>query len=221
MVAAEGIASEADARASEAGGDGAADAERGGAHHSGGASIVCFDLNPSRLPRGTVQSDGVLVMFGDGANAELVRSTGVVSPRAIIVTYAEPARCLSTTQRLHANFPDAPIYARAAVPSEREALLANGASATILESEELAVQLGACLFLDEESFRLRQDLRPPGVEGEGEGEGSEVVRLTTWEEAVRTLRSVSLWGNSSTSAASSTRQKEGEELRDALESAAE
>ena len=122
-------------------------------------------------------------MYGDGANAELVRATGVTDPRAIIITYREPARCLSATQRLHANFPDAPIYARANGRAEREALVGCGASATILESEELAVQLGACLFLDE-SFQLRKG------EGDDEGGGGDAEPLSEWETTVRTLRAV-------------------------------
>lgn len=148
------------------------------------ASIICFDLNPSRMPRGSKQQDGVLVLFGDGANAELVRSTGVTEPRAIIITYREPARCLSATQRLRTSFPKTPIFARAFARREQEALIACGASATILETEELAVQLGACLFLDKDSFQLQDDAESQG--------GQQVVgRLTAWEKAVRALRTAS------------------------------
>lgn len=136
-------------------------------------SIVCFDLNPSRLPSGRIEDGDTLVMFGDGANGNLVRSTGVTSPRAIIVTYQEPKRRLAATQRLHAFFPDAPIYTRASDREERDELVANGASETITENQELAVQLGACLFLDETAFRMKK---------------SSATRLTVWERAVRALR---------------------------------
>ena len=155
----------------------------GGNTFRGGASIVCFDLNPQRLPRGIRTRDGALVMYGDGANAELVRSTGVSSPRAIIVTYQEPARCLAATSRLRAAFPEAPIYTRASSTREQQALLAGGASVTILETRELACQLGACLFLDEASFSLRRDLPLGGRAGDDE-------KLSVWETAVRALRAV-------------------------------
>jgi hypothetical protein len=122
-------------------------------------------------------------MYGDGANAELVRSTGVSSPRAIIVTYQEPARCLAATSRLRAAFPEAPIYTRASSTREQQALLAGGASVTILETRELACQLGACLFLDEASFSLRRDLPLGGRAGDDE-------KLSVWETAVRALRAV-------------------------------
>ena len=154
----------------------------GGSTFRGGASIVCFDLNPQRLPRGIRARDGALVMYGDGANAELVRSTGVSSPRAIIVTYQEPARCLAATSRLRAAFPEAPIYTRASSTREQKALLAGGASVTILETRELACQLGACLFLDEASFSLR-DLPLGSRAGDDE-------KLSVWETAVRALRAV-------------------------------
>ena len=154
----------------------------GGSIFRGGASIVCFDLNPQRLPRGIRARDGALVMYGDGANAELVRSTGVSSPRAIIVTYQEPARCLAATSRLRAAFPEAPIYTRASSTREQQALLAGGASVTILETRELACQLGACLFLDEASFSLR-DLPLGSRAGDDE-------KLSVWETAVRALRAV-------------------------------
>jgi voltage-gated potassium channel Kch len=155
----------------------------GGNTFRGGASIVCFDLNPQRLPRGIRTRDGALVMYGDGANAELVRSTGVSSPRAIIVTYQEPARCLAATSRLRAAFPEAPIYTRASSTREQQALLEGGASVTILETRELACQLGACLFLDEASFSLRRDLPLGGRAGDDE-------KLSVWETAVRALRAV-------------------------------
>ena len=156
-------------------------ASSGSGSGSGGASIVCFDLNPQRLPRIRTR-DGALVMYGDGANAELVRSTGVSSPRAIIVTYQEPARCLAATSRLRAAFPEAPIYTRASSTREQQALLAGGASVTILETRELACQLGACLFLDEASFSLR-DLPLGSRAGDDE-------KLSVWETAVRALRAV-------------------------------
>jgi Kef-type K+ transport system membrane component KefB len=157
-------------------------ASSGSGSGSGGASIVCFDLNPQRLPRIRTR-DGALVMYGDGANAELVRLTGVSSPRAIIVTYQEPARCLAATSRLRAAFPEAPIYTRASSTREQQALLAGGASVTILETRELACQLGACLFLDETSFSLRRDLPLGGRAGDDE-------KLSVWETAVRALRAV-------------------------------
>lgn len=141
-------------------------------------SIVCFDLNPSRLPRGITETSNTLVMYGDGSNGELVRSTGVTAPRAIIITYEDPERRVSATQRLHTFFPDSPIYVRAAGMEERRELVANGASATISESQELAVQLGACLFLDEDAFKIRQ----------ADSSRDAPPSLSVWEEAVRALR---------------------------------
>ena len=38
--------------------------------------IVCFDLNPARVQQGVLQYDGAVVMYGDGANAELIRASG-------------------------------------------------------------------------------------------------------------------------------------------------
>ena len=49
--------------------------------------------------------------------------------------------------------------------------------------EELAVQLGACLFLDE-GFQLRKG------EGDDEGGGGDAEPLSEWETTVRTLRAV-------------------------------
>jgi voltage-gated potassium channel Kch len=125
-------------------------------------SIVCFDLNPSRLPVG-IQNDDVLVVYGDGANQELVRSIGVTSPGAFVVTYSQPERRVSAVQRLRLSFPDAPIYARAASIKERDELVANGASAAVSHRQALVVQLGACLFPDESEELATREKAAPAV----------------------------------------------------------
>ena len=99
-------------------------------------SVVCFDLNASRLPRASPRAAAP-----SSCTATAPTPSSCARPasptRAIIITYREPrGRFVSATQRLHANFPDAPIYARANGRAEREALVGCGASATILESEE-------------------------------------------------------------------------------------
>ena len=97
----------------------------------GDAERPCFDLNPSRC-RGHHRGGGAVVMYGDGASR--ARRDRRADPRAII---SRPQAALPVGDAAP-RFPDAPIYARANGRAEREALVGCGASATILESEELA-----------------------------------------------------------------------------------
>jgi len=139
------------------------------------ASIVCFDQNPARVIDGRTQCAGARLVYGDGGNAQLIRSCGVVAPRAIVITYRDPALCLSATARLRTSFPTVPIYCRAKGSAQRDALLAVGASGTVDEACELAVQLGAKLFLERGAFQLKQSDVLNLVDSQDEKERNKVI----------------------------------------------
>ena len=108
--------------------------------------FVAFDRNPARVAIGT--ANGVRVVYGDGASVSLLRAAGLRAPRAIVITYASPGRCLEATRRLHDAYPAVPIYVRSRVASEAEALLQAGASEVIVEAVEAAVRISALLQVD-------------------------------------------------------------------------
>jgi hypothetical protein len=79
------------------------------------------------------------VLYGDGNNLEVIRSSGITIPQAVFVTYEDHSRSISATARLRAAFPDAPIYVlRAAKRRESHNLYLAGATEVVVECDELA-----------------------------------------------------------------------------------
>lgn len=66
-----------------------------------------FDLNPARVAAGIAA--GVPIFYGNGASAEVIRATGIESPRAVIITYAGAEFCCDATQILRGAFPETRI----------------------------------------------------------------------------------------------------------------
>mmetsp|Transcript_36726 Transcript_36726/g.72679 ORF Transcript_36726/g.72679 Transcript_36726/m.72679 type:complete len:353 (+) Transcript_36726:3-1061(+) len=106
-------------------------------------SIVAFDLNPARVLEAAVS--GLPAVYGDGSSPKLLESSGVVSPRAIVITYANLARRLQAVEQLHAAYPSVPIFARARSEQEREKLLEAGAQIALAEFSEVSCQLASTL----------------------------------------------------------------------------
>lgn len=102
-------------------------------------SIVAFDTDPILLgsPPSHKMPNGTRTIYGNGASAEIIRSSGVIRPSAIFVTYEDHSRALAATNRLRPSFPDAPIYARAATRAEVQSLLTAGATQVVVEADEL------------------------------------------------------------------------------------
>jgi hypothetical protein len=100
--------------------------------------IVAFSKNPDLVDVVLTPAPGTIVLYGDGNNPEVIRSSGITKPQAIFVTYEEHSRSISATARLRAAFPDAPIYVRAAKRRESRNLYLAGATEVVVEGDELA-----------------------------------------------------------------------------------
>jgi hypothetical protein len=101
-------------------------------------NIVAFSRNPDLVDTILSPAPGAVVLYGDGSNPEVIRSSGITHPKAIFVAHQEHARVVSATARLHAAFPDTPIYARAAKRREGLDLQLAGATEVVVECDELA-----------------------------------------------------------------------------------
>jgi voltage-gated potassium channel Kch len=97
---------------------------------------VAFDTYPAVFKE-VGSGNETTVLYGDGANAHVIRSSGIENPSAIFVTYEEHNRALSATARLRAAFANVPIYTRAATRAEIPFLLTAGATEVVVESDEL------------------------------------------------------------------------------------
>jgi len=109
-------------------------------------SVVAFDLNPARVLEAAVS--GLPAVYGDGSSPKLLESSGVVSPKAIVITYANLDRRLQAVEQLHAAYPSVPILARARSEQEREKLLEAGAQTVLAEFSEVSCQLASTLATD-------------------------------------------------------------------------
>lgn len=108
------------------------------AHDGDIVKIVAFDTDPVLADDILQPSSSSIAMFGDGANAEVIRSSGIRNPSAIFVTYEDHSRALSATVRLRASFGSTPIYTRAASRAEVLSLTSAGATEVVVEADELA-----------------------------------------------------------------------------------
>ena len=107
-------------------------------HEDDLVNIVAFDTDPVLANDVLQPSCSSIAMFGDGANAEVIRSSGIRNPIAIFVTYDDHSRAVSATVRLRASFGDIPIFARAASRAEVLSLTLAGATEVVVEADELA-----------------------------------------------------------------------------------
>eukprot|EP00617_Octactis_speculum_P026884 CAMPEP_0185744648 /NCGR_PEP_ID=MMETSP1174-20130828/2792_1 /TAXON_ID=35687 /ORGANISM="Dictyocha speculum, Strain CCMP1381" /LENGTH=843 /DNA_ID=CAMNT_0028418159 /DNA_START=229 /DNA_END=2760 /DNA_ORIENTATION=- len=141
-------------QAKEAGGEAAALSHQA---LGGKQPLVAFDLAPSRVIQGVLQGDAVI--YGDGADVELLKAAGVTSPASIFITYDNMGKVTSAVSRLRESFPKAKIYARASSRSEAEILFEAGVTECVDESEEVAVQFVKCLGRKPAEQKLRLQLQ--------------------------------------------------------------
>ena len=99
--------------------------------------VVAFDTDSSLSDIVLMPQEGTIVLFGDAANPQVLRSSGITDPAAIYVTYEDHYRVLSATSRLRAGFDHTPIFARAQTRAEAHSLKAAGATEVVVESDEL------------------------------------------------------------------------------------
>ena len=97
------------------------------------------------------QLEGRNVVFGDGANLDVLTAAGVTKPRAVVVAYAGASRRLEATTRLRRYFPDAPIFARARGAGDgpdAAGLATAGATAVVAEVAEASLRLASLVGVD-------------------------------------------------------------------------
>lgn len=104
--------------------------------------VICFDLNPSRVTAGVLS--GYPVVYGDGGKFELLKASGVIKPRAVIITFASDSRRIDTTMRLRSALPeDTPIYVYEGNSRIGRDLLEAGATEVVSETTETVLRFGS------------------------------------------------------------------------------
>jgi voltage-gated potassium channel Kch len=102
-----------------------------------GLNIVAFDIDEALVDSNIKPTEHSIVLYGNGCNAEVIRSSGISTPSAIFVAYEDHSRVLSATSRLRTTFRDTPIYARASIRAEVNALRKAGATEVVVEADEM------------------------------------------------------------------------------------
>lgn len=99
--------------------------------------IAAFDTDLSLVDNSISPTKESLVLYGDSANPEVIKSCGIDSPASIFVSFEDHGSVVSATSRLRNAFPETPIFARAQTRSEAQTLQALGATDVVIETDEL------------------------------------------------------------------------------------
>lgn len=94
------------------------------------------------------QQDGIAAVFGDASRASWLSRIGGDEATALILTMDEPVAAQRLVRKLHAQYPDLPIIARARDASHAAALYRAGASHAVPETLESSLQLSEAVLVD-------------------------------------------------------------------------
>lgn len=75
-----------------------------------------------------LQKEGVPALFGDAANSEILRYTGIADARALVVTVSDEVTAQLVVGAAHVMAPDLPIIARASTAAGVQRLALHGAA---------------------------------------------------------------------------------------------
>ena len=107
---------------------------------------VAFSRDEGHISLGVL--NGATVVYGNGSSPLLIRSVGIETPSAIVITNDEESRCLEATRRLRDAFPDVPIYVRTVRLENVDALTKAGATKVVVETRKVAIAFRKLVSLD-------------------------------------------------------------------------
>ncbi|MDE8651585.1 cation:proton antiporter [Novosphingobium album (ex Liu et al. 2023)] len=113
-------------------------------HH--GKPYVAVDSDADLVSEGRRQ--GYSVAFGDAARGNALVALGADKASAVILTMDEPVSAQRLVRKLHAQFPDMPIIARARDASHAAELYRAGATLAVPEALESSLQLSEAVLVN-------------------------------------------------------------------------
>ncbi|GAB5389034.1 MAG: glutathione-regulated potassium-efflux system protein KefB [Alphaproteobacteria bacterium] len=105
---------------------------------------IAMDLDTKRVATG--RGRGFNVYYGDTTRMEIMKSTGLAQARAVIVTLDNREHSVDVVKKIHKDYPDTPIIARAVDVEHAQKLEEAGATNTVPEMLEGSLHLGAVLL---------------------------------------------------------------------------
>jgi len=110
-------------------------------------NLVAFDTDPSLMDTCALMSKDSVLLFGDAANPEVLRISGISDPTAIFISYEEHGEVISAASRLRAAFPTAPLYAMSKTRAEADLIREAGANEVIVQQDEIPSSATALIML--------------------------------------------------------------------------
>jgi monovalent cation:H+ antiporter-2, CPA2 family len=110
-----------------------------------GKSYVAIDSDPDLVR--TAQARGYTVTYGDVATSGMIERLRIAQAPAVILTMDEPVAMQRLVKRLHGQFPDLPIIARARDALHAAQLYRVGASDAVPETLESSLQLSEAVLV--------------------------------------------------------------------------
>ena len=106
---------------------------------SEGFEFLAMDLDPVRVRAALAAGDAVI--YGDAADEGVLKSAGLNSANAVVVTFSEPSRSLAIVRAVRRQRKELAILVRAIDDTHLEELLAAGATEVVPETLEAALTL--------------------------------------------------------------------------------
>jgi len=118
--------------------------------------LVAFDTDPLLVDKCTLVQKDAVVLFGDAANPEVLKNSGISHPTAIFISYEDESEVLSAVSRLRTAFSKTPIYATSQTSSEAAPLREAGANDIIVAHDGIPMS-AVTLILQSKVFKAAVD----------------------------------------------------------------
>jgi monovalent cation:proton antiporter-2 (CPA2) family protein len=105
---------------------------------------IAFDRDLDRVMQG--RAAGMNVYFGDASRAEVLHAAHAADACLAVITTDDSAATARAVAQIHHHYPSLPIHARARDLSQSKVLRRSGATATVPETLESSLQLGASVL---------------------------------------------------------------------------
>lgn len=109
-----------------------------------GISYVALDQDLARVD--TCRAKNMSVFYGDAGDLRVLKSAGIQSARAAIITLDQEEIAYRVVTSLRKNYEDLPIYVRARDRAHTKKLEKAGATAMVSEAAEASLQLGSIVL---------------------------------------------------------------------------
>jgi CPA2 family monovalent cation:H+ antiporter-2 len=110
-----------------------------------GFEYIALDMDPGRVQAARQAGDPVI--FGDGAQAEILEAVGLEHCSVLVLTFADPDAALGILKAVRERRPDLPVLVRTQDDAKLDALQRAGATEVVPETLEASLMLVSHVLL--------------------------------------------------------------------------